>query len=403
SERRPAPALQLQLTGLPQAAVARTGSGHAEVDRVLGGGFVAGSVVLLGGDPGVGKSTLALQIASACGAARAALYCSGEESADQVAMRARRLGCRGETLALVVETDLDAVLGAIESAAAPLTVVDSVQTLIDPQAAGSAGSPAQVRNAISRLVGVAKRCSVTVMVIGHVTKDGAIAGPRTLEHMVDVVLYLEGERLGEQRLLRGVKNRFGSTGEVGLLTMEPDGMHPAEAPGRALVGGSSLSVPGNVLTVSCEGVRPLLVEVQALALSTTLPMPRRTASGFDVNRLHLLLAVLEKRGRRVLSNSHVFLNVVGGVQLADPACDLAVVLALAAAAGDRRAAAGCVALGELGLGGEVRRVPRLSARLREAAALGVERAMVPPGGAAEAPASLSCTEVGTLAEALAVA
>ncbi|MBV8444356.1 MAG: DNA repair protein RadA, partial [Candidatus Dormibacteraeota bacterium] len=399
SERGAVAAQQLRLSVLPAAAASRLSSGHGEVDRVLGGGFVPGSVVLLGGDPGVGKSTLALQVAASCGAGRPALYCSGEESADQVAMRARRLGCKPETLGLVVETDLDAVLGAIEAADAPLTVVDSVQTLVDSQAAGSAGSPAQVRNAISRLVGVAKRAGVTVMVIGHVTKDGAIAGPRTLEHMVDVVLYLEGERLGEQRLLRGVKNRFGSTGEVGLLTMETDGMHPALAPGRALVGGESLSIPGNVLTVSCEGVRPMLVEVQALALQTAFGMPRRTASGFDVNRLYLLLGVLEKRGRKVLSKTDVFLNVVGGVEVDDPGCDLAVALAVAAAASNRQAASACAVLGELGLGGEVRRVPRLAARLREAATLGVERAVVPRGGAADAPGSLHCTEVATLAEA----
>jgi len=401
--RAATPPFRLQLVDAG-GAPPRLSAGCPEVDRVLGGGFVRGSVVLLGGDPGVGKSTLALQVAAATALnGDAALYCAGEESASQIAMRARRIGCDPAFLDVLVETDLDSVLAGIAAASAPLVVVDSVQTLFDPSVAGTAGSPAQVRNAVTRIVGVAKQWAAPVLLVGHVTKDGAIAGPRTLEHMVDVVLYLEGERLGDQRLLRGVKNRFGSTGELGLLSMQTGGMRPADAPGRGLLGGASLSIPGNALTVICEGVRPLALEVQALAVKTPFAMPRRTASGFDASRLHLLLAVLQKRADVDLSKCDVYLNVVGGVQLSDPGADLAVAMAIAASNQDRPLPPACVILGELGLGGEIRRVHRLEARLREAAALGVNRVVVPVGDAGRVPQGLRCTPVETLTEALQIA
>jgi DNA repair protein RadA/Sms len=360
-----------------EAGAPRLACGLGEVDRVLGGGIVPGSLVLLGGDPGIGKSTLALDLARRCGAAGApTLYAAGEESAAQLALRARRTGCAGPEVAVLAETDLDAVLAAIEHHRPALTVVDSVQTLHDAGVAGSPGSVAQVREAVARLLLTAKATGTAVLLIGHVTKEGAIAGPRTLEHMVDVVLYLEGERHGDHRLLRGVKNRFGATDELGILVLDEAGMREAPMPGRAFLDTATLGVPGNVLTVTCEGSRPLAVEVQALVVPTSFGLPRRTASGFDLGRLHVLLAVLEKRGGVPLGQADVYLNVVGGVRLGEPAADLAVVLAVASAARDRPAPQGMVALGEVGLGGEVRRVRRLDARLAEAAALGLDGAVL---------------------------
>jgi DNA repair protein RadA/Sms len=378
-------------------------SGIAELDRVLGGGVVAGSLILLGGDPGIGKSTLALQLAARTGsAARPVLYCAGEESAVQVAMRAERLGCRLPSVEVLAETDLDAVVEAIESTRPPLAIVDSVQTLSAPEIAGTPGSPGQVREAVGRLLTVAKVTGVPIVLVGHVTKEGAIAGPRTLEHMVDVVLYLEGERHGEHRLLRGVKNRFGSTGELGLFTMESDGLRELDAPGRAFLDESSLSVPGNVLTVACEGTRPLVVEIQALVTATSFGLPRRTSSGFDIGRLHLLLAVLEKRAGIRLHEADVYLNVVGGVRIADPSADLAVAVAVAGAASDRLLQPQTVVLGEVGLAGEVRRASRIDVRLAEATSLGQDCAVMPAGGRIPTAPGLRLRRVATVSAALAL-
>ncbi len=380
----------------------RRPTGIDELDRVLGGGVVSGSLILLGGDPGIGKSTLALQLAARMGTHdQPVLYCAGEESAQQVAMRAQRLGCRLPSVAVLAETDLEALTEAIELARPPLAVVDSIQTVNAPEAAGTPGSPGHVREAVARLLTVAKRTGVPIVLVGHVTKEGAIAGPRTLEHMVDVVLYLEGERHGEHRLLRGVKNRFGSTGELGLFTMESDGLRQLDAPGRAFLDESSLAVPGNVLTVTCEGTRPLVVEIQALVAPTAFGLPRRTSSGFDLARLHLLLAVLERRAGVLLGQADVFLNVVGGVRLADPAVDLGVALALAGAARDKVLPCDMVVVGEVGLGGEVRRASRLDARLAEAQALGQVAAVVPEGGRA-APGGIRLHRVSSVAAAMAL-
>ncbi|MBJ7593666.1 MAG: DNA repair protein RadA [Candidatus Dormibacteraeota bacterium] len=379
----------------------RRRSGIDELDRVLGGGVVAGSLILLGGDPGIGKSTLALQLAARMGSADdPVLYCAGEESAAQVAMRAERLGCRLPSVAVLAETDLDGLAAAIASARPPLAVVDSIQTVSAPDAAGTPGSPGHVREAVARLLTVAKETGVPIVLVGHVTKDGAIAGPRTLEHMVDVVLYLEGERHGEHRLLRGVKNRFGSTGELGLFTMEGEGLRQLDAPGRAFLDENSLTVPGNVLTVTCEGTRPLVVEIQALVAPTSFGLPRRTSSGFDLGRLHLLIAVIEKRAGVLLGQADVFLNVVGGVRLSDPAVDLGVALALAGAARNRVLPRDTVVLGEVGLGGEVRRASRLDARLAEADALGQVAAVIPEGGRSAAPRGLRLQRVSTVSAAI---
>ncbi len=314
-------------------------------------------------------------------------------------MRAERLGCRLPSVAVLAETDLDTLAEAIGTVRPPLAIVDSVQTIHAADAAGSPGSPGHVREAVARLLTVAKDTGVPIVLVGHVTKEGAIAGPRTLEHMVDVVLYLEGERHGEHRLLRGVKNRFGSTGELGVFTMEGAGLTPLDAPGRAFLDESSLAVPGNVLTVTCEGSRPMVVEIQALVATSAFGLPRRTSSGFDLGRLHLLLAVLERRAGVPLSSFDVFLNVVGGVRLADPAVDLGVALALAGAARDAVLPRDVVAIGEVGLGGEVRRASRLDARLSEALALGQAGAVVPAGGRVAA-TDLRLHRVSTLAAAL---
>jgi DNA repair protein RadA/Sms len=386
------------------AAPARLGpSGSFELDRVLGGGIVPGSVVLLGGDPGIGKSTLALQVTHACGdQASPALYCSGEESLEQLALRARRLGCGGARVRLLVESDVDTVVATIEAERPSLVVVDSVQTLHDAATAGPPGSVSQVRAAVLRMSDVAKATGVPVLLIGHVTKEGAIAGPRTLEHMVDVVLYLEGERLGEHRLLRGIKNRFGATGEVGLFSMERDGMRDLAAPGRGMLDAASLGAAGSVLTVTCDGLRPMAVEVQALAVASPFEFPRRTASGFELNRLHLMLAVLAKRAGIALPRLDVFVNVAGGIRLTDPGTDLAVALAVAGSALNRVISPNCAVIGELGLAGEVRRVLRTEVRLAEAAAVGMEAVMLPDTFRGAVPNGIRCHRVRNVAEAVAL-
>ena len=407
-----APALQVQprapggrqpvsLAEVASAVTPCLPTGIAEVDRVLGGGLVPGSVVLLGGDPGVGKSTLALQLgARVVSGGRRALYCSGEESESQLGLRATRIGCGAALIDVLAESDLDAVIAAIERCSPLLAVIDSVQTLFDPAVAGTPGSPAQVRSAVCRLVAVAKATAVPVVLVGHVTKEGAIAGPRTLEHMVDIVLYLEGDRLGEQRLLRGVKNRFGSTGELGLLAMDAHGLTEVAAPSRAFVDGRSLGVPGNVLTITCDGVRPLAVEVQGLTVPTSLAIPRRTCSGFDVNRCCLLLAVMEKRCSIAFGQCDIFLNAAGGLRLADPGVDLAVALALAGSHRDRALPAGWAALGEVGLGGEVRPVTRAAARIREASAAAVTDVIAPAGSALPERGGMRLHSVETVRDAL---
>ncbi|TMF16676.1 MAG: DNA repair protein RadA, partial [Chloroflexi bacterium] len=319
---------------------------------------------------------------------------------EQLGLRARRVGCASPTVHVLIEGDLDTVIATIESRHPPLAVVDSVQTLLDATVAGGPGSPSQVRGAVARLVAAAKASGIPILLIGHVTKDGAIAGPRTLEHMVDVVLYLEGDRIGDQRLLRGIKNRFGSTGDVGLLAMDPSGIREVDRPGRAAVEGAAERVAGSVLTVTCDGLRPIAVEVQALALPTSSAFPHRTASGIDLNRLHVLLAVLEKRARIGLGKSDVFLNAAGGVRLTDPGVDLAAALAIAGSARNRSLPEGWAAVGEVGLGGEVRRVARLDARLGEAAIAGVAHMVLPQRSECRIPAGLHCTRVATLAEAV---
>lgn len=405
--RKPGPPIAAATTTPMEAVMAAPAhvlaTGSIEVDRVLGGGIVPGSVVLLGGDPGIGKSTIALQVSHSCGnEVSPALYCTGEESLEQLALRARRLCCTGARVRLLVESDVDTVIATIEAERPALVVVDSVQTLRDAGTPGPPGSVSQVRAAVLRMSEVAKATGVPVLLVGHVTKEGAIAGPRTLEHMVDVVLYLEGDRLGELRMLRGIKNRFGATGEVGLLTMERDGMRDLDAPSRGMLDAASLGASGSVLTITCDGLRPMAAEVQALTIATQFGFPRRTATGYELNRLHLMLAVLAKRAAISASKLDVFVNVAGGIRLADPGTDLAAALAIAGTVKNRAVSRQCAVIGELGLGGEVRRVSRTEVRLAEAAAVGMEAVILPESYRGAAPEGLRCHRVRTLIEAVAL-
>jgi DNA repair protein RadA/Sms len=372
----------LPITEVELDAAARLPLEWGELNRVLGGGVVPGSVVLLAGEPGVGKSTLVMHLSAqaAAGGGRV-LYVSGEESAQQVGLRARRLGLADPGLLMLAETDLDAIAAALEAQAPALAIVDSIQTVMDPAVDATPGSVSQVREAASRLMRLAKATGVPIVLVGHVTKEGAIAGPRVLEHMVDTVLYLEGERGQEFRILRANKNRFGSTEEIGIFTMTGRGMEEVSDPSAVLIG-DLRSVPGTVVLAAMEGSRPLLVELQSLVSQTAAGLPRRVANGIDLNRLLMIMAVLEKRAHLPLSGSDVFVNVAGGVRVMEPAADLGLALSLAGNLRNHALPSGTIVVGELGLAGEVRRVGRLDRRLQEAARRGLRRAVVPSGAGA---------------------
>lgn len=350
-----------------------------ELNRVLGGGVVPGSLVLLGGEPGVGKSTLLTHLAAQAAArGGTVLYASGEESSQQVALRARRLGQAQAGVLLLAENDLDAILGAIERERPSIAIVDSIQTVQDAALDAAAGSVSQVRESAGRLMRLAKDSGIPVFLVGHVTKEGAIAGPRVLEHMVDTVLYLEGDRGHEFRILRAQKNRFGSTEEIGIFSLGDRGLEEVPDPSRVLLSGLA-DVPGTSVLAAMEGNRPLLVELQGLASQTAFGLPRRSATGFDLNRLHMIVAVLEKRADLPLGNQDVLVNVAGGIRLQEPAADLGLALAIASSHNDRPLPAETVVIGEIGLAGEVRRVSRLERRLQEAARRGFRRAILPAG------------------------
>ncbi|MBP9657153.1 MAG: DNA repair protein RadA [Candidatus Promineofilum sp.] len=349
-----------------------------EFSRVLGGGLVPGSLILVGGDPGIGKSTLLLEIAGLTANLHGpVLYVSGEESARQIKMRAERLRLEAEDLYLVTETSLHAILDHITAVRPVMTIVDSIQTTYDENLTSSAGSVSQVRESASRLQEVAKQTGVIVVLVGHVTKEGAIAGPRVLEHIVDTVLYLEGDPFHRYRLLRSVKNRFGATSEVGVFEMVEQGMVEVPNPSEAFLAERQANAPGSAIAVTLEGTRPLLVEVQALASATTFTNPRRTPNGIDMNRLLLLTAVLTRRVHIPLHDKDVFVNVIGGLQISEPAADLAVALAIAGSVKDRPIHADMAFFGEVGLSGELRAVSQLEPRLKEAVKLGFKRCVVP--------------------------
>ncbi|MDB5074227.1 MAG: repair protein RadA [Chloroflexi bacterium] len=348
-----------------------------ELDRVLGGGIVPGSLILIGGDPGIGKSTLLLQLCTQLAADKRVLYVTGEESAEQVKLRADRLGVVPDDLYLLAEVDIDTILGTMHELQPSLVVVDSIQTMQVGDIESAAGSVSQVRESTVRLMHAAKSSQIPVVIVGHVTKEGAIAGPRVLEHIVDTVLYLEGERFHAYRLLRSVKNRFGSTNEVGVFEMRDDGMVEVNNPSEVFLAERGEQSPGSAVVATLEGTRPLLAEIQALVSATTFTLPRRTCTGLDLNRLHILLAVLGKRAGLPLHTYDVYCNVVGGLRLGEPAADLPLALAIVSSYADTMVAEDMVAFGELGLSGEVRGISRAADRLAEAAKLGFTKCMMP--------------------------
>ena len=388
-------------------AEVRRAIGIGELDRVLGGGLVAGSVVLLGGEPGIGKSTLLLQVAA--GVARGGatvLYATGEESTSQVRLRASRLGLNAgpvaDAIRVVAETGVSRISELARDAMPGLLVVDSVQTVASEELDGPPGSVGQVREATLRLMEVAKGEGIPVVLVGHVTKDGTLAGPKTLEHLVDVVLAIEGDRTGGLRILRATKNRYGSTEEVGVFEMGDKGLAEVADPARAFLADHEAPAPGSVVAPVQEGSRPLLVEVQALVAPTGAPSPRRTASGLDPNRLALLIAVLGRRAGIGLGAHDVYANLAGGLSVTEPGLDLPLALALASSLRDRPLVPGTVAVGEVGLLGELRAVGGLDRRLREAARLGFTRAIAPRARARDATRApgIEVVEVGTLADAI---
>jgi DNA repair protein RadA/Sms len=389
-----------------------TPTGVAELDRVLGGGLVPGAVVLLAGEPGVGKSTLLLEVASKyaehVGAAEAAgtpagrtvLYVTGEESAGQVRLRAERVGALARTLLLAAETDLGTVLGHVEATDPALLVVDSVQTIASAEVDGAPGGVSQVREVAGALIAVAKARQVPVLLVGHVTKDGTVAGPRTLEHLVDVVCQFEGDRHSRLRMVRAVKNRFGPTDEVGCFDLSETGITGLADPSGLFLSHLGAGVPGSCVTVTLEGRRPLALEIQSLVAPSPLANPRRTTNGVDSSRLAMILAVLHRHASLRLADQDVYLSTVGGAKVTEPAADLAAALAIVSARTGDALPAGTVAFGEVGLAGDLRPVAGLARRLSEAARLGFTTAVVPAGTDARPPAGLRLLQAGHVAEAV---
>ncbi|MDD5043515.1 MAG: DNA repair protein RadA [Patescibacteria group bacterium] len=348
-----------------------------EFDAVVGGGIVPGSLTLLGGEPGIGKSTLILQIAAKVSDTRNVLYVSGEESGEQIKLRLERLKLSGKNISFLGETDVNAIVATLEKEKPILAIIDSIQTIYSPDIPSEAGSISQVRASTVRLLETAKKNNIPVFIIGHVTKEGLVAGPKTLEHLVDTVIYLEGERYQSYRLLRTVKNRFGSAGEVGVFEMTGGGMEEVKNPSLIFLQNKNTPSPGSAITCILEGSRPLLVEIQALVNRTNFGYPQRKSEGFNPNRLQVLIAVLTQRAKINLNASDVYLNVAGGLKIQEPAADLAVALAIASAAKNKGLDANTVILGEIGLGGEIRGINQLERRLKEIEKLGFKTVILP--------------------------
>lgn len=356
----------------------RISTGYPELDRVLGSGIVAGSLILVGGDPGIGKSTLLLQVCrNLAEAGRRILYISGEESLKQIKLRANRIGTISGELLFLCETNLDEIEAAIREVKPEVVIIDSIQTMFREDVSSAPGSVSQVRESTNILMQIAKGMGIAVFIVGHVTKEGVVAGPRVLEHMVDTVLYFEGERNASYRILRGVKNRFGSTNEIGVFEMQEKGLVEVENPSEYLLSGRPEEASGAVVACSIEGTRPILLEVQALVAQTNFGLPRRTAAGTDYNRVNLLMAVLEKRCHYELSRYDAYVNIAGGVRMNEPALDLAIILALVSSMKDRPVNPKTIIFGEVGLSGEVRAVSMAEQRVNEAVKLGFESCILP--------------------------
>lgn len=356
----------------------RTSTGLKELDRVLGGGIVKGSMVLVGGDPGIGKSTLLLQVCkNVCDIGLKMLYISGEESLQQIKLRANRMGKFNDNLALLCETNLEIIRGVIEKTKPDMVIIDSIQTMFDEEVGSAPGSVSQVRQSTSVLMQIAKGLGITVFVVGHVTKEGVVAGPRVLEHMVDTVLYFEGDRHASYRILRGVKNRFGSTNEIGVFEMRENGLIQVENPSQFMLDGKPVGASGSVVACSMEGTRPILLEVQALVCRSNFGNPRRTANGVDFNRVNLLMAVLEKRMGLHLGDYDAYVNIAGGIRMTEPAIDLAIILAVASSYKEKPMDESMICFGEVGLSGEVRSVNMALQRVNEAKKLGFTTCILP--------------------------
>jgi DNA repair protein RadA/Sms len=398
------PRASLTFDQISDRQIARWESGYGELDRVLGGGVVPGSMVLIGGDPGIGKSTLLLQVSNQLAQRYRILYVTGEESGQQVKLRASRLGVAktlsvvgedseeseqtpqltiaegvGADLYVLPETDLEEILREVDSLKPNVAVIDSIQTVFFPALTSAPGSVAQVRECTAALMKVAKHEDITMLIVGHVTKEGAIAGPKVLEHLVDTVLYFEGDRFASHRLLRTVKNRFGATHEIGIFEMVQNGLREVSNPSELFIGNRDDPAPGTALVVACEGTRPIVVELQALVSPTSYPSPRRAGTGIDYNRLVQILAVLEKRVGIPMSKLDSYVASAGGLNVEEPAVDLGIAIAIVASFRDRIVDPGTVLIGEVGLGGQVRAVSQMELRLKEAAKLGFKRAIVPKG------------------------
>ena len=396
---RSAPKKLKEVTGEQEI---RFSTGMHELDRVLGGGGVRGSLILVGGAPGIGKSTLLLQICAYLGKTLRILYVSGEESEKQIKLRADRLQVASDELYILSETDLTEILSAVDEVQPDILIADSIQTLYTPENTSAPGSISQVKDCTMALMQLAKSSGVTVFVVGHVNKEGAIAGPKVLEHMVDCELFFEGEHASSYRILRAAKNRFGSTNEIGVFEMEGRGLVEVPNPSEMLLAGRPLGAPGTCVACVMEGTRPVLAEIQALVTRTNFNVPRRTADGFDFNRANLMLAVLEKRGGVNIGMSDAYVNVIGGLQLDEPAADLAAVLALASSYLDKPIGNHVAAIGEVGLTGELRSVNHLSERLSEVHRLGFETCIIPKQRKDQirAPQGLALIEARNIAEAL---
>jgi len=376
--------------------------GMKEFDRVLGGGIVKGSLVLVGGDPGIGKSTILLQMCREISTKHKVLYISGEESAQQIKMRADRLGTFPGEVLLLAETNLDLIAAALEKEKPEVVVIDSIQTMYREEVGAAPGSVSQVREATASLMRLAKDREISIFIVGHVTKEGTVAGPRMLEHMVDTVLYFEGDHSAAYRILRAVKNRFGSTNEIGVFEMSGSGLSEVANPSEYMLEGRPEEEPGSVITTVMEGTRPILVEVQALVCQTNFNMPRRTSAGVDYNRVNLLMAVMEKRLGISLAGCDAYVNVAGGMRISEPGIDLAIVLALLSSYKNKAVDNKTIAFGEIGLTGEVRNVSMLMQRVREAEKLGYETCIVPKARSQrvkeEKPLKIKLIEVGNIRE-----